>query len=473
MTRSLTLVFVCIFSLHSFAQNWQDTTMKIDAIFSRYQSNHPGCQLAISRHGKIIYSKAWGIADLEHPTPLSTASIIEAGSVSKQFTAAAILLLQSAGKLSLQDDVRKYLPEIPDYGKKITLANMIHHTSGLKDWGSLMAFSDWPRGTKIYSNDDVLRIMSRQKSLNHDPGEAFLYSNTNYVLLAIIVQRVTGQSLAEFTTLKIFNPAHMNATQWRNDVRHVVPERAIAYSKDGDTYFTDMPYENVYGNGGLLTTAADLLKWNEYYTHTKLHGPSFLKEQLDTVPLNNGQPNNYAAGLRLVNIKGVKAIAHDGATAAYRSILEYYPDLDLGIAWLANTSEFDEKGDGLNELRSLLLNGQSKQAENPVPTMSKGDPAGAEHHAKDIVLDNGELKGYVGEYVSSEVESSLQIVLTGNTLKIKRSKGDIFQLTPISDHEFQIDNSKVRVLFEKNAAGKVLRLKFSSPKVRNVCFEKL
>lgn len=467
MKTVLTLILFCILTFHSSAQNWQDTAKLIDDIFIRYTSDRPGCQLAISRYGKIIYSKAWGLSDIEHATPLATSSIIEAGSVSKQFTAAAILLLQSEGKLSLNDDIRKYLPEIPDYGKTITLQHLIHHTSGLKDWGSLMAFSDWPRGTKLYSNDDVLRIMSKQRSLNHNPGEEFFYSNTNYVLLAIIVQRVSGQSLAEFTTQRIFGPAQMKATQWRNDIRHIFPGRAIAYSKQGDVYFTDMPYENVYGNGGLLTTAEDLLKWNDYYTHAKINGSSFLKEQLDTIPLNNGQPNNYAAGLRLVDINGYKGIVHDGATAAYRSILEYYPDMELGIAWLANTSEFDEKGDGLNDLRKLLLTDRSKS--NNLPSTSKEKRSKAENKTN----KNVNLIPYVGIYTSSEVESALQICLTDNTLQIKRIKGDIFRLKPVSENEFQIENSKVKVVFEKNAQGEILRLKFSSPKVRNVCFEKL
>jgi len=467
MKAARILLLVIILPFHAFAQNWQDTTKLIDEIFTRYRSDRPGCQLAITRYGKIIYSRAWGLSDLEHATPLSTSSIIEAGSVSKQFTAAAILLLQAEGKLSLDDDIRKYLPEIPDYGKTITLQHLIHHTSGIKDWGSLMAFSDWPRGTKLYSNDDVLRIMSKQRSLNHTPGAEFLYSNTNYVLLAIIVQRVSGQTLAEFTTQRIFGPAQMKVTQWRNDIRHIVPGRAIAYSKEGEAYFTDMPYENVYGNGGLLTTAEDLLKWNDYYTHAKVNGSSFLKEQLDTIPLNNGLPNNYAAGLRLVNINGYKGIVHDGATAAYRSVLEYYPEPELGIAWLANTSEFDEKGDGLNELRNLLLRDRTKN--DYMAATPKEKRTNTEHPGN----RNMDLTPYVGNYTSSEVESSLEIFLSDKVLKIKRIKGDIFRLQPVSENEFQIENSRVKVVFEKNARGKVLRLKFSSPKVRNVCFEKL
>lgn len=455
MRAALTLILICYCSIRLSAQTWQDTTKLIDNIFSRYQPSQPGCQLAISRHGNIIYSKAWGMADLEHPTALTTTSIIEAGSVSKQFTAAAILLLQSAGKLSLNDDIRQYLPEIPDYGQVITLKHLLHHTSGLKDWGSLMAFSDWPRGTKLYTNDDVLRIVTRQKSLNNKPGAAFFYSNTNYVLLAIIVQKVSGQSLAAFTTEKIFRPLQMNATQWRDDIRRVVPGRAIAYAQDGNTWLADMPYENVYGNGGLLTTAEDLLKWNNAYTHGQLNGPALLQQQLDTT----GQPASYAAGLRLVNINGHNAIAHDGATAAYRSVLEYYPDLDLSIAWLANTSAFDDKGDGLNELRDLLF--------PPIAKVETNTRNSTQTPPKPLILSDKILKAYVGNYVSAEIESTLQIILTGNTLKIKRIKGDIFPLIPVSDHEFQIENSKVKVVFQKN------QLYLSSPKVKNIRFDKI
>ena len=187
LTLALGLIAIHILTI---AQGWQDTVAQIEKVFSRYKSGNPGTQLAISRNGKIIFSKAWGMADLEHAAPLTTGSITEAGSVSKQFTAAAILLLEQQGKLSLDDDVRKYLPELPDYGSRITLKQMMQHKSGLKDWGAVASIAGWPRSTKTYNNEDALYIISNQKTLNHKPGDEFLYSNSNYNLFAIIVREI-------------------------------------------------------------------------------------------------------------------------------------------------------------------------------------------------------------------------------------------------------------------------------------------
>ena len=261
MKRSYFLsLFLGIF-LTGEAQSWQDTVTRIESYFARYKPGGPGAQLAISRNGQIIFSKAWGMADLEHNVPLTTQSITEAGSVSKQFTAGAILLLEQQGKLSLDDDVRKYVPEVPDYGHKISIRQMIQHKSGLKDWGAIASIAGWPRTTKTYNNEDALYIISNQKTLNHRPGDEYIYSNSNYQLLAIIVQRVSGLSLAEYTRKYIFEPAGMKNTQWRDNYKRIVPNRAIAYSRSASGYQTNMPNEYVYGNGGLLTTAEDLLIW--------------------------------------------------------------------------------------------------------------------------------------------------------------------------------------------------------------------
>src|SRR5690606_6910087 len=219
------------------SQNWQDTIAQIEKIMERYKPEDPGCQLAISRYGQIIFSKAYGMADLEHNVFMTTESPTEAGSVSKQFTAAAILLLEQQGKLSLDDDVRKYIPELPDYGTSITLRQIMHHSSGIKDWGSISAVAGWPRTTRVYSNEDVLYIVTRQKTLNHAPGEMYSYSNSNYNLLAIIVERVTGKSLAEFCRTSIFEPAGMKHTEWRSNHQKVLRNRVIAYERQRGVYY--------------------------------------------------------------------------------------------------------------------------------------------------------------------------------------------------------------------------------------------
>ncbi len=354
MSKIILFVFVLVMNIVVNGQTWQDTVLLIDKIMSRYSDANPGAQLAISRNGEIIYSSVKGMADLEHNVTLNKQSKIEAGSVSKQFTAAAILLLEQQGKLSIDDDVRKYVPEIPDYGFKISIRHLLNHTSGLKDWGSIAEIAGWPRGTKAYSNDDALQIISIQKNLNNKPGDEFIYSNSNYNLQAIIVYRVSGLSLADFTKKYIFEPAGMKNTEWRDNYRRVVPNRAIAYSKSFTTYITNMPNENAYGNGGLLTTAEDLLVWNHYYLGGKFGTPSLFAKQIATAKLSNGKRNAYASGLFIDSVNGWASFRHDGATAGYRSNLEFFPQLGISIAWLSNTSQPD-MGNIPVVIRNLLV----------------------------------------------------------------------------------------------------------------------
>jgi CubicO group peptidase (beta-lactamase class C family) len=337
--RKISLFVFLLPAFISNAQTWQDTVNQVEKIMSRYKDSGPGAQVAISRNGVIIYNSAKGLADMEHNVPLTVTSKIEAGSVSKQFTAAAILLLEQQGKLSINDDIRKYLPELKDYGYVIHIYHLLHHTSGLKDWGSVIALSGWPRGTRAYNNEDAYHIMCNQLTLNNIPGDEYIYSNSNFTALALIVQKVSGMSHAAFTKKYLFEPAGMKNTEWRDDYERIVPNRAIAYAKTSEGYRTEMPNENTYGHGALLTTVEDLLKWNDYYLSGKLGGPSLLARQTETMPLNNGKKNNYAAGLVVDLVNGNKIISHNGATASYRSQLEYFPDMGLSFAWLSNTSE--------------------------------------------------------------------------------------------------------------------------------------
>lgn len=332
---------------------------------SIYMPQKPGCQLSIKKNGEVIFSKAYGMADLEHTVPLTLGSKIEAGSVSKQFTAAAILLLEQQGKLSLNDDVRKYIPELPNYGNTIKLEQLIHHTSGLRDWGSVAELAGWGRTTKTYTNDDALEIIKAQKILNNLPGAEFIYSNSNYNLLAIIVQRVSGQSLAKFTKQNIFMPAGMTNTEWRDNHNRIVKDRAIAYVLTENGYEMLMPNEDAYGNGGLITTTEDLLKWNDFYLSGKLGTSSLLSKQTKVEIFNNGKMNDYGAGLFIQKFKGQNLIQHGGATAGYRAFLEIFPDLDISYAFLSNTSQFDTAKIRLvNMIRNIFITEKNKLAVN-------------------------------------------------------------------------------------------------------------
>ncbi len=426
MKKHLLLFFLITTCLFTTAQSWQDTVSKIEKLFVRYKPSSPGAQLAISRNGKVIFSKAWGMADLEHNVPLTTESVTEAGSVSKQFTAAAILLLEQQGKLSLDDNVRKYIPEMPDYGQPITLRQMMQHKSGLKDWGAIAGIAGWPRSTKTYNNEDALYVICNQKTLNYKPGDEYLYSNSNYNLFAVIVQRVSGMSLADFTKKNIFEPAGMKHTQWRDNYKRIVPNRAMAYSKSGTTYQTNMPNEYVYGNGGLLTTAEDLLIWNDYYLNGKLGNPSLLEKQLATTALNSGVMHRYAAGLFVGTAMGWNYVSHDGATAGYRSNLEGYPELGLSIAWLSNTSEFDS--DTLNvaeAVADLLLTDKSVKEDVGQYPIYKSE--------KEI------LNKYAGWYKNNRTGGGVRLYMQNDKLYGTQ----VGQLTAISDDMFTTGNNRV------------------------------
>ena len=415
MKKYFLIIYLTTFSIALYAQTWQDTIIKIEKIFSRYKTENPGCQLSISRNGKIIFSQAWGMADLERNAPLTTNSIIEAASVSKQFTAAAILLLEQQRKLSLNDDVRKYIPELPDYGTIIRIKNLIHHTSGLRDWGDIAEMTGWPRTTKSYSNADALYIICQQNKLNNLPGDEIIYSNSNYNLLAIIIERSSGMSLADYTAKYIFEPAEMKNSQWRDNYKRIVANRALAYIKTEKGYETEMPNENIYGNTGLLTTSEDLIKWNEFYLNGRFGTPSLLANQLAPDTLNNGEINHYAAGLYVQEKNGLQCIYHNGSTAGYRCYLANYPQLKLSIAFLSNTSQFGSSA-AVKELENYLIN----YKEYPI----------LKNESKQITT--GEYNNFTGWYKNEKTGHGICILIKNEELILF----DNTSLTQTKENEF-------------------------------------
>jgi CubicO group peptidase (beta-lactamase class C family) len=436
MKNKLLIYLLLLLSTSCFSQTLQDTLALIDKAMSIHLPQNPGCQLSIKRNGEIIFSKAYGMEDLEHDVPLKLTSKIEAGSVSKQFTAAAILLLEQQGKLSLNDDVRKYLPELPDYGNVITLEQMMHHTSGLRDWRSIIALTGWGSNTKNYSNEDALEIMKVQKKLNNIPGAEFIYSNSSYNLFAIIVQRVSGLSLAEFTKQTIFIPAGMTNTEWRDNHNRIVKDRSIAYRLTKNGYETLMPNEDAYGSGGLLTTTEDLLKWNDFYLTGKLGTPSLLSKQIKVEKFNNGKMNDYAAGLGIGKFKGQTLIQHSGATAGYRAFLEIFPDINLSIAILSNTSQFDTAKIRLvNVIRDIFITEKNKPALNTNETR--------------IPVSKTILNAYAGWYRNERDGSGTNVELRNDSLFMN----NLF-LIPQSEKKFKITASSI--LVEMNDAKEML-----------------
>lgn len=369
---SISVLIAFVASLFSNSLNAQqslgnDTLQLLNSFFKNWNDSTPGGSLTIVRDGDAIFKKSFGKADLEHTTAINDQTVFEAGSVSKQFTAAATLLLANQGKLSLNDDIRKFIPDFPDFGTVISVDHLLHHTSGLKDWSAVVNLSGWPRGTKAYTQAHVLEIIKKQKSLNFKPGTEYSYSNSNYILLTEVVEKASGQKFTEFTRQHLFAPLNMNATQWRDDFRKIVYNRAQAYSKAGKTYVLNMPFESNYGHGGLLTTVNDLIKWNDVWMNNKLGNQlSELREKKGL--LASGNMIDYAGGVFVKTYNGKKEISHSGSTAGYRSWLAYYPELKLSVAYLSNDPSNDPENLG-EKIKQVFLGTNRKM--NPTPVASK------------------------------------------------------------------------------------------------------
>jgi len=401
---------------------------KLDTIFLKWNKpNVPGCSVGIERQDTPVLYRAYGSADLEHGVLIDSSTVFEAGSVSKQFTAALALMLVEKGQLSLDDDVRKYIPDLPDYGAVITVAQLLGHTSGLRDWEGVVEIAGWPVTTRIYTVQDVLQLAARQKNLNYLPGTAFSYTNTGYILLAAIVERVSGESLSKFSGEHLFEPLGMNHTQWRDDFRRVVKNRAVAYDANAGGYRQLMPFEDVVGAGGLLTTVGDLLKWNDALDAGAL-GKFVTTELQRETTLLNGRTISYARGLYLTNYHGRRKIWHTGETAGYEAFLARYPDQHASIALLCNTgqdADIDSLGD---KVADIFL---------PAPaTQPPTKPAPAE--AK---LATERLMPYVGRYFDLQHVSQMQLdVKDGELQRVT----DGLVLTPTAPGEFRTTTSTIR-----------------------------
>ncbi len=309
----------------------QDKTSEIDKIFSWVTPGSPGCVAAASHDGKLVVNRAYGLADLERNVPLTTDSIFDAASIRKQFVAAAVLLLVEEGRLSLSDDVRKYITELHDYGQKITLDHLLAHTSGLRDW---IPLSDWANGSY-----DAMTMILRQRGLNFAPGEEWSYSNSGYVLLTEIVARTSGMPFSEFARKRLFEPLGMKTTTYVDDLRYVVKNRALAYEKAGERWRMDMRIENNRrGGGALFSTAADLVTWNDALASARLG--KFVTEKLhEPATLSNGRKLGYARGLMLDTNYAGPFVFHGGGAAGYRSVLARFPQQNFSVAVLCNAGE--------------------------------------------------------------------------------------------------------------------------------------
>jgi len=398
---------------------------QVDSLFERFDgTRNPGCAVGVSEGGYIILERAYGMADLEHDVPNGPETVFEPGSVSKQFTAAATILLALDGKLALDDDVRKYIPELPEYEAPITVRHLLNHTSGLRDWGSVAGIEGWPRTTRVHTHTHMLDIASRQNSLNYQPGDYYSYTNTGYNLQAVLVERVSGMSFAEFSQQRIFEPLGMTKTEWRDDFTRIVKDRSIGYSPNrGGGWSMLMPFENVHGNGGLLTTVGDLLRFTHNLETGELGGPRFLEEMHRQGVLNSGRTIAYASGLFIGEYKGVREVQHSGGTAAYRGFLTRFPDQGLAVSVMCNAGNANP-GRLARQVAELYLGDALSETE---PTV-----------AGEIDLSLVRLEALAGGYRDARTGQHVRVAVADGALRLQG-----VELVPVSETRFESPNGVV------------------------------
>lgn len=429
----------------------------VDRMFEKWTTATPGCAVGVAAGPRPVLFKAYGMADLEHDVRNTPDTIFEAGSVAKQFTAMAVQLLAGDGKLSLDDPVRKYIPELPDYGWPLTIRHMLSHTSGLRDWGSVAGIAGAPRTTREYTHAHVLDIVSRQKSLNFEPGTRWSYSNTGFNLAAIIVSRVSGMSFAEFSKQRIFTPLGMTRTSWRDDHTRIVKGRAIAYSFQNGEYHIEMPFENVHGNGGLLTTVRDLLTWNINLARPKIGNAKLIAEMTTAGKFNDGKPLEYGLGFFVNEYRGVKNVFHSGSTAGYRAHLNRFPGVMISVAVLCNGSNGDATRSA-NRVSEIFLAGALKPAGE---TIQSPPLVGIPDRSPD-------LGALAGNYWSDEAETMLVVAVEDGGLVLRRRPDTVIKLTPGVRDVFRGSIGEVR--FIRNASGAVEALSVKQDRVWDLRF---
>jgi CubicO group peptidase (beta-lactamase class C family) len=341
----------------------QDKTAEVDKIFSWVKPGMPGCLAAASQDGKLVVNRAYGLADLERNVPLTPESLLDAGSIRKQFVAAAILLLVEEGKLSLSDDVRKHVPELHDFGHTITIDHLLTHTSGIRDWVPLL---NWASG-----DPDVMSLILRQRTLNFVPGAEWSYSNSGYVLLPEIVARVSGMKFPAFLHARVLDPLGMKHSRYVDDPDLVIRNRALAYEpQSGGSWKMDMRLGDERGGAGaLFTTAADLVLWNDALGSGRL-GKYVTGKIQEPATLSNGRKLTYARGLSLLTNYSGRMLMHGGGAAAYRSIAAHFVDQRVSVAVLCNAGEAsDDRDDFAGYIFDLLMadKGLKRPPSTPLP----------------------------------------------------------------------------------------------------------
>jgi CubicO group peptidase (beta-lactamase class C family) len=447
---------VSALALFAWGMAAQPAPQSVDKVFAQWDNTRsPGCALAAIKGGRMVYERGFGMADLDHDIRITPSTVFDVGSISKQFTAAAVFLLAQEGKLSLDDNVRKYVPEVPDFGQRITLRHLIHHTSGLRDQIEMLELAGWRYPLDLVTNNDVLEMVSHQKELNFSPGEKHLYSNTGYTLLANVVSRVSGQSFRQFTAARIFVPLGMNSTHFREDHAEIVKNQAYGYEPKGETFRLSVPNVDIVGATSLLTSVQDLALWDRNFYEFRVGGKALVDQLLQRGELNNGEQLQYAFGLELGKYRGLPTVEHSGADGGYRADMLRFPEQHFSVVCLCNVPA--QPMQLARRVADIYLADELKE---PAPERQPPKPL-----IKQMQLAPEKLSEYIGIYTSDEMEALWRIVVQGGNLVLKRLKSSPAPIALVGPDEFRISLGRLR--FTRNAEGRVSGMVLDASGVKN------
>jgi CubicO group peptidase (beta-lactamase class C family) len=430
----------------------------VDNIFAEWNKpDVPGCAIGIIRNGELIYAKGYGIGDLEHNITLMPSSVFYLGSVSKQFVTFSILLLEEQGKLNLDDEIQKFLPDFPVYESPLTIRHFIHHTSGVRDYLTLMYLMGSNYLDHI-EDDEVYELIKRQSALNFSPGEKYLYSNSCYFMLAMIVEKAAGQSLKVFADENIFRPLGMHHTMFYDDNTGIIKNRVFSYAKDADeNKFNNLIMRfDLVGSGGVYSNIEDLFLWDQNFYNNKLGkgGPEIIQKMHEEGLLNNGESSGYAFALNIGTYKGLKTVNHGGSLAGYRSFLLRFPEQQFSVIILANRSDANPSEMAF-QMADLFLQ----------------DDYIKEDVAVDLELSNEPLEGYAGNYYSEELNTTYQLFVENKVLKVKIGNYEPMTLETYGRDRFIVEDEGLLFQFRR-VIERIIGFKLDAGRVKNMNFTK-
>lgn len=429
-----------------------DLSAKVDALFAQWDNPHSaGCALGVIRDGRLVYERGYGMADLEHGVPITPHTAFDIASMSKQFTGMAILLLAEQKKLSLKDDVRRYVPEVPDTGVTITLRHLLHHSSGLRNHFLLQQLSGWRWGDLV-TRADELAIVARQTELNFRPGDEHSYTNTGYFLLGEVVRRVSGVPLREFAERNIFGPLDMTDSQVHDDGSLLIKGRACAYGQQKDgSWANNITRSEDVGASNVYTSVEDLARWDRNFYDAKVGGPAVIAQMLEPGTLNDGRKLAYAAGLRLGTYKGLKLVWHAGSSSSRSEYLRF-PDQRFSVICLANTGAIDPSELARN-VADIYLADLLRPEPAPAPPSPEADAKGRadvdaflqEHAVALSAADSEKLPSLAGLYVNPDDGSGRRVRVSDGKLLVEKRRGGEGELVPIGGQRFVMAGIPMRL----------------------------